>query len=648
MNLLNQIIIDGKICLDYAFLSAEYQFAFADAESKGVRYFFPVPEGGQVTGLQLMDDEGRLMRGEISSLREESLKDAGLSLVRISPCLYCLTIHQKMQVCRVLVQMLLPLKRQGNQVRFVFPSGMETGKLWGEKNRCRIQMNLELESGQASSLHHAVACTQQGISAEFESGADFVLDMTQPLRQSTALIQENRDETVGIYRLCPKMITEYRKNSYKRVMLLLDTTGTADEKRFAQVRELFLRILQALPGDMVVQAIFAGAPRSLILPSFMSVGETLTQILFQALKVCPRGGNLREMLENLPEDADEETLVILVSSGLSRELYRPLNSRIPIHLFTVGTVEETPLAEFWNQTGTGTHHHCYPGENLTQRTRDRVNWLFSCCSQVDVIPQDAVVQEWYMLNRDLAADGYMDVAIRFFGAPPQTFLLRHRNQDKEYITTETITVYSHLPMASQLFASAKVRQLTWLLSKVDVSSVPAIKEEIEKIAISYGILSSETMFALACQGERIAVPAHLVLAPVEDVRPTVFGERIRTEKLSIEQKKDCMAVLLSALHVDGSVCERQIADKELRKLCTAWAIIGFAILEDSVPDFITEKAVAYLHGWTPDGILGELYQTRETLMQFLHDRRQRYVELWADVTQPDSVVSAVKLLIKMT
>ncbi len=646
MNLLKQMIVDGTVWMDYAHLMAEYQFEASDAEPQGFRYFFPVPQGGQVTGIQLLDREGRLLRGEICTATEDALSDAGLSLVRLSPCLYCLTVQPELPVCRVLVQLLLPLSRRGDRVRFVFPSGMEMENLSGENQRCRIQLNLELDADEVFPVYHQVEKTDRGIAAEFESGADFILEYLQPVRQSAALVQETLEETLGVYRLFSKARESYRRPSYKRVLLLLDTTGTRDDKRFAQVKELFLRVLQALPQEMVVQAVFSGAPRSMVLPSFMSVGETLTQILFQALKVCPRGGDLREMLEHLPEHAEEETMVILISSGCSTKLCRPLNQKTKIHLFTIGTAAETPLAEFWYQTAQGAHRHFYPGENLTLRTDEQVNWLFSCCGSVEATFPDTVVQEWYPVSGDLAADGYLDIAVRCSGAPPQTVLLRHRNTDKELVAPEQLVVYTHLNMVSQIFALAKLKQLTRLLSHVDVGSVRAVKAEIEKVSLHYGVLSPETMLAIQTDGVKTAVPVRLVTAAGADSRPTVFGESGRSGRLSAEKMADCVAVLVKHIHCDGSVCDGQAVELQTRRIQTAWGIVGLCLADDGSLDAARQDAEAYLGGWLPTGQLGDLYQARENLYLYGNRHRQQLLDLCKQVTEPKGVIAAAKLLIK--
>jgi len=429
-------------------------------------------------------------------------------------------------------------------------------------------------------------------------------------------------------------------------LLLLDTTSVRDEKRFAQVKELFLRTLQALPQEMVVQAIFASTPQKLVLPSFMSVGETLTQILFQALKVCPRGGTLREMLEHLPEDAAEETVVILVSSGVSGPLHGIPKIKMPIHLFTIGTVAETPLAELWKKTGWGEHQHFYPGEALSQGTQTANKRLFAYCGKVEVIPQDASVQELLVLNRDLSADGYLDVVCRSHGAPPQEFLLRHHGMDKELLAVAKLSVYSHLPMAVHLFADTKIRGLTRLLSRVDAGSVRAIKKQIEELSLRYDVLSQETMLALHLGKARALVTTQFVLGCGADNRPTVFGEEKRITQISPSVKEECLAMLIEQVRSDGAICELQIAERAERINRTAWAVLALSLEENPSYAAVLKDALAFLAQDTPTGTVGWLYGQRERLAQYLQAHPAEVATILPPLTQIDDVVSAAQMLIK--
>ncbi len=648
MNQLTQIIIDGRLSMDYAGLTMEYRFETMDTEPRGFRYFFPLPQGGQITGLQMLDSQGILRRAELSSLREEALSKSNCSLVQVDTDLYCLTVCDGEPICRVLVQLLLPLETVGTRLRLTIPMGMESN-LSIKKGRCGVQLQLSAEEGTAFfGRSHEIETTADGISAEFSSGKDFVLEIQPSRMRSAGVIQEGWKESVGVYRLCVKHQEAYQKPRYRRVLLLLDTAGAREEKQFAQVRELFLRVLQALPQEMVVQAVFAGAPRSMVLPSFMSVGETLSQILFQALRVCPRGGNLREMLEHLPESSEKETMVILISTGNGNQWHRRLQQTTPIHLFTVGEGAETTLSRFWRRSGQGTWMHFYPEENLIQRTELAVQQLFSEIQGISVIPRGGSVKEYYVLKGNPGGDGQLSVAVRFTGEAPKEFSIQQDETEKERISVESMKVYSHLPMAEQLFGTAKLGQLSKLLLQVEPNSVLSIKRQIEDTSLQYGVLSSETMFAFSGSGGgKTGVVFHQCLGIEPGTRPTVFGEGRRHRRQKEREQEDCLGILREAVRCDGAICEETVVKKEERQMHTAWAVLGLSTKHTEAFEAVRQDAVAYLKDWSSEGVLGAIYQNRNQLGRYLREHSMEIAKELSPLPEEIGVVAAAKRLLGM-
>ena len=112
MNLIQQMTVDGELQFGYAHLTVGYTFHNPQNQPISLHYFFPLPEGGLVTGLQLLRENGTLTRAKVCGVSDENLLCSGVSLRRISPNLCCLSLGDLQQggIRKLLLELLIPLQ----------------------------------------------------------------------------------------------------------------------------------------------------------------------------------------------------------------------------------------------------------------------------------------------------------------------------------------------------------------------------------------------------------------------------------------------------------------------------------------------------------------------------------------------------------
>ena len=649
MNLLKQITLDGQIRFGYAHLKAVYTFENEYHQTISPRCVFPVPEGGQITGFQVLTSEGKLVRASVCPLTETSGKSS-VRLTRLSPVSYCLQ-WDSMEAetgLQQLLELLLPLAPRGGR-RLVFPLG-------GDGYTAEIYLYMGQSQARVFSLSHAITVreteTETVVSAHLVSGRDFVLDMEAMPQVSCGLAQEQWGESIGIYRLVSEKPELYQGAPKRQVLLLLDHTGLRDGQAQRMVKELLFRVVQALPTGMPVQAILAGSPQTPVFEEFTPAGENTAQALFDALADCGADGDVCAMLEH--PLITPETFVLLISGGIPAGLSRLLRGRKPpvgVQLFTLGNSSHTPLAEHWQRAGYGLHTHFYPEDLTEERVQQAVSRLLCCGAAVQVTPADGTAQELLLLDGDIAADGYLELAVRTAGQLPRGFTLWQGGIEKETLWLNQLQTYEHFPMAVQLYASEKLKCLEYLSRRTDAGSMMAIKKQMEEVSLRYGVLSSETMLQVETKdGQKKGMPVTLSLHGGSMTgRRTIFGEKgnhthSREEKAVL--RETCLDILRQGIHSDGGIYNPDVLSEKERTEQTALAVIAFCLAKEKdralLP--VVKAGERYLESRVLTGFVGRLYENRDCLSSYAGE-----VLAYLSTKEKDSfdVITAAETLLRL-
>lgn len=649
MNLQKQITLDGQIRFGYAHLKAVYTFENEYHQTISPRCVFPVPEGGQITGFQVLTSEGKLVRASVCPLTETSGKSS-VRLTRLSPVSYCLQ-WDSMEAetgLQLLLELLLPLAPRGGR-RLVFPLG-------GDGYTAEIYLYMGQSQARVFSLSHAITVreteTETVVSAHLVSGRDFVLDMEAMPQVSCGLAQEQWGESIGIYRLVSEKPELYQGAPKRQVLLLLDHTGLRDGQAQRMVKELLFRVVQALPTGMPVQAILAGSPQTPVFEEFTPAGENTAQALFDALADCGADGDVCAMLEH--PLITPETFVLLISGGIPAGLSRLLRGRKPpvgVQLFTLGNSSHTPLAEHWQRAGYGLHTHFYPEDLTEERVQQAVSRLLCCGAAVQVTPADGTAQELLLLDGDIAADGYLELAVRTAGQLPRGFTLWQGGIEKETLWLNQLQTYEHFPMAVQLYASEKLKCLEYLSRRTDAGSMMAIKKQMEEVSLRYGVLSSETMLQVETKdGQKKGMPVTLSLHGGSMTgRRTIFGEKgnhthSREEKAVL--RETCLDILRQGIHSDGGIYNPDVLSEKERTEQTALAVIAFCLAKEKdralLP--VVKAGERYLESRVLTGFVGRLYENRDCLSSYAGE-----VLAYLSTKEKDSfdVITAAETLLRL-
>ena len=619
MNLLKRITIDGQIGFGYSHLMVAYTFKNEYYEAISPRCVFPVPEGGQITGFQVLTPEGKLVRASVCPLTETH-GEGSVCLTSLSPVSYCLQ-WDNMEVgadLQLLLELLLPLELRGSGRRLVFPLG-------GDGYTAEINLYMGQSQAKVTSPSHTIvskeAETETVVSAQLSSGRDFVLDMEAMPQVSCGLAQEQWGESIGIYRLVSEKPELYQGAPKRRVLLLLDHTGLWEGQAQRMVKELLFRVVQALPEGMPVQAIFASNPQTPAFEKFLPAGENTAQALFYALADCGAGGDVRAMLEH--PLITSETLVLLISGGMPERLSRILRGSKPpagVQLFTLGNSLHTPLAEHWQRAGYGLHTHFYPEDLTEERVGKAVSRLLCGGAAVQVTPADGMAQELLLLGGDIAADGYLELAVRTAGPLPRSFALWQDGKTRETLCVNQLQTYEHFPMAVQLYAGEKLKGLECLARRTDAGSIMAIKKQMEEVSLRYGMLSSETMLQVWVKdGEKKGISVLLPLAGGQMTgRRTIFGEkggRVYSPEEKEEFFETCLETLRQNIHSDGGIYNPDALSKIERGEQTALAVAALCLVKEKdralLP--VIEAGEQYLKSCVLTGFVGRLYANRACL-----------------------------------
>lgn len=283
----------------------------------------------------------------------------------------------------------------------------------------------------------------------------------------------------------------------------------------------------------------------------------------------------------------------------------PMGKDYPcIHLVTTGNAVTSPLGHAWSW---GEHLHCYPDEVPFAKMSEAMERWMNPAVEVTVVPQGGAQDVVVFPQRDIATDGYLELALKTTGQAPMAFTLSQDGEVKETIVVQSVTRMEHLPMAVQSYGRAKRVQLERLLARTDIGSHSFIKKQIESISLTYGVLSTETVLAIDGMSEPSALAVEFCLsADTGFDRQTVFGETTRELGNKQALMQACVAVLMEHIRPDGGIYQGITERTEQ----TAWAVMALtrAKENDRAIASVIKGAETYLSTRQVTGTAGFLYQ----------------------------------------
>ncbi len=642
MNLLKEITVTGQLASTHARLTLQFTFHNPTEHPLSPRYFFPIPEGASITGMQLLTGKKTLLRANIVPITELGSRDDGFQLTQLDPQLYALKWENLIpgDTCTILVECLLHLMPQNNRCRLMLPFSIPFGQSQNA-NPCPVNLDFSLEDLDPLQLNpeDSFDSAQKVLSCTAWSGKDFVRDFSTSV-QCQSLIQEEFGNGLGFARIGYPPEKLLHEPPIKQVLLLLDLSHATTNKVGNALKELLFRIADAIPRDTQITILTTAS-------SPLNINDKDT--LYQALQNLPSGiGSLEELLQNASNCQKPGALTILVSDGGYLPSQLPT---FPLVLTTIGPVRQTILSHSLS----GEHLHFYPADSLEKEIAYHINRLLYPVKPVEIISESSTVHECFCFSRqDTSADGYLDLVFSYTGKPPQAFSLWQNGNKQLTCPLLNSKIHSRLPDGEQLFAIGKIGALTELLKKATPVSDRNIKRELATLQTKHRILGRETILTIPTENSlESGIATHFYSAAIDNLsaltdRPTIFGEGVR--KLSAEKRtrltKLCRDTIYASIRSDGSI--RSSLGITPRTAAEETALSIFALLADGSTDqSIIQDVLSYLETApkTPWSYLLEDTITKDALQKSLIPVLPDFETLLAAISDPIPLTMAAYLLL---
>ncbi len=613
LNLLREIAVTGTVNPTHARLSMQFTFHNPTAHPLSPTYFFPLPEGAFITGMQLLTKEKTLLRAEIVSLTGVDTNQDGFRLIQLDSQLYSLSWEclPSGDTCTVIIECLLHLLPQKGRCRLVLPFGIPLGSQ-RNPSPCPANLDLILNGVKPMSLSPSDSYDEGfgTFSSTTHTNADFVLDLLTQHSESCGLLQEEFGKGCGFARLSFPVNSLAKQSNKPSILLLLDLSHSTSLRIGNALKELFFRMYSSIPEGTSVTCLTTEKP----LPKNLSCDE-----LYQHLQALSVGtGSLEDLLQSASGYQTNDAVTILFSDGSYLPSFKP---GFPITLATVGAVRHTVLSHGFCCN----HLHFYPNDHQEKELPGILENLLSINPLVEVIPQGGNVYDCTILSQESIYDGYLDLAFSYTGHPPQGFALWQDGQKKLSVPLLQTKILPRFPDAEQLFAITKIRKLSELLEKATPVSGRSIKKELAQLQTNSRILGSETLLILPTDGtSREAIPTRFYssvngLAPLSS-RPTIFGDGVRalapTDRDLLSDR--CRRVIYDSIRSDGSIHSPLGITPHVSAEETALSYL--ALLADGKTDSsILQDALSYLKSApeTPWSFLIQSGATKSSLQKLL-------------------------------
>lgn len=636
--MLPKIIIDGTVNGILAEMQTEYCFVNHGETAQVPRYLFSVANGTEVASLQRMTRNRTLERIPVRTWAEDTEESDGAMLMRLTPRLYCLQGEplQPGEEARFLVRTVWAIPQGKDGRRLELPLGI-AGVPAQSEEESTVEVSLFADGAVLQSSHPSEE--QDGrLTVQVPLGEDLVM-VFAPQTEGCGLVQKQWHENIGIHRLFAKERSRYRKGCRKKGLLLVDTASADTRVRLA-LREAVYRAVQALDDKTLVQVLASDAEEPLF-TEFRTVDDAVLQEVLAMSEGWNFANSAKEMLRRAEALADSDTVVVLFSDG--RSDLSDCTTDLTVHLLTVGACACGLGSLRWH---CGEHRHCYPHENLAERMADWMERWVHPSIPVTVCADDAFA-EITVLGGDMAADGYLDIAVQSKGAVLRQFCVMQDGVAVESLEAVQLSISEYFDFPVRMCAAEKRNRMERLLQQTDKGSYRFVKQQIEKLALEYEILSTETVFG--------SLDGMMPLPSIADAAPegavgwrerTIFGETGRWRNRNTEDLVGFgIAFLTSCIRTDGGI----YIGKENRAEQTAYAAAALhrAKEKDRAIATVLDGCEAYLADKPLTGEAALLYRNRMVrgVEQILWMRNLPPVEELCK--EPLSVASVSRLLLQL-
>lgn len=645
MNFLKNMEVTGQIRPAYAALTVRYDFINPGGESVSPRYFFPLPEGAVITDMQLLTRTKTLLRSEMITAASSAYRDCGYRLTRLQSGIYALSWEGLApgEGCTVVLSYLLRLSQSKDVCTLVLPFGIWLPLLHPvEQNVCPVTVSLTLDGVESRAPYRS----DQQLEFSEHAQRDIRLEFKVINPGSVGYVRDEMRGGIGYFRLFSHDRPRYQTWDKDKIQLILDLSGGMELKTVQKVKKLFYDLFLLLPKDTPAELWGTGTEAPCT--------PTEELAAFAWLQAQKTGGRLHETLEKAAADQSAKTLSILVSGASILHPERILDGISPVcplHLFITGAGSVSPLGVYWKAKEPGRYVWI-----AKEREKNLADLLLSLCydgADETVRSCNGTVHELFMAEgTSFAADGYRDIFVAYTGDVPQQFQIFCGGAPAENVESQN-EVQASLPAAGQLYAAEKSRQIKRLLQKTGVSSLRAMKKELEKLGTDYHILNDEMALVLPDRdGDGgIAVPFCTVTS---DGMEAVFGKKSafregdeRTAETAKETIRDiCRDTLLMGVRADGAICSPCAEETERAEETAMAALAMQAQPWDAALGQIVKEAETYLRT-APDGFWRQAFYAWNKKPFSLSALRPKMPErrtLLHDVLEKNSVRAAAMLL----
>lgn len=432
---------------------------------------------------------------------------------------------------------------------------------------------------------------------------------------------------VGLYRVYANDRAVYDKAEKNRVILLADVS-----KQHKLIKEFIVRAVQSMKNERRVQ-IFLG--REKMFADFRSADEALCDELLYALSTndgIPCGATEFAMLLSEADLTDTDVIMVTADSKPGMEMpfdYYGLSQ--PINVFLIGEYAGG-LGEYRESGSINYCEHFYPNDITSERIALAISRIAAQKSEIRLTADGYSVTETIRTSDScMAADGHMDIAVRYNGIPPERFTVWENCIKKETIQISRIEACSDIYNLEALYAGIKIKELSALLKRLGADSCFRIRKEIEALGVKHGIITSETMLEVEMPtGSAVCVPAIFYLGGAGNEttsgRESIFRESGLMRKMDDKTKRRliafCVRILKCAIHSDGAIADEGCLDEYERACRTAFAAAALQLTEYRNSPSGPEFAFKYLKKNPPSGFAMQLYLHRDRLFEFMTKNNQ--------------------------
>lgn len=632
MGLLKHIKLEIELYPMYSRIFAEYEFDNNCGRELAASFIFPVPGDAVIMGINKMGADKRLVRASVKPMTEQGFADSGMRIIRLNSQLYrfdwgCVKPDEK---CTVLAEMLVLLKAEGGKIRLNIPLGQEAysgNSFFADGCIAEITVRSQKCGLRCSSPTHNVTeeSTEQEIlfCLETNTGRDAVLEFDGFEYSSIGVVGGG----VGLYRVYANDRAVYGKAEKNRVILLADVS-----KQPKLIKEFIVRAVQSMKNERRVQ-IFLG--REKMFADFRRADEMLCDELLRVLSTddgIPCGATEFAMLLSEADLTDIDVIMVTADSKLGMEMpfdYYGLSQ--PINVFLISE-HAGGLGEYRESGSIDYCEHFYPNDITTECIALAISRIAAQKSEIRLTADGYSVTETIRTSDScMAADGHMDIAVRYNGIPPERFTVWENCIKKETIQISRIEACSDIYNLEVLYTGIKIKELSALQKRLGADSCFRIKKEIETLGVKYGIITSETMLEVEMPTGRTAcIPAIFYLGGADDGittgRESIFRESGLMRKMDDKTKRRliafCVRILKCAIHSDGAIADEGCFDEYERACRTAFAAAALQLTEYRSSPGGPEFAFKYLKKNPPSGFAMQLYLHRDRLFEFMTKNSQ--------------------------